>query len=165
MNQDTAATVKHMLDSSQCIEKLRTHVSVHGCLFKHDAEEIIRDIVACRFRSVSEHVDGHPKHTPHCNWAFGVLLCALMCGPPPNDHSKTHIDFHNRIGLGVVIVHSKWFGSPGKRRKWSELDIESKLFILKLVHSGSNVFVDAFPEDLQWSECLLQTDLCTTSLF
>ena len=90
--------------------------------------------------------------TPHCNWAFGVLLYTLMCGPPPNNGCKKHIEFFNNIGLGVTIVQSEWFGSTGKRRKWSQLDYESKLFILKLIHTESNVHLDAFSNDLETSE-------------
>ena len=47
------------------------------------------------------------------------------------------------------------------RRIWPVrgLDVESKLFILKLVQTGSKVYADAFSGDLQWSECLLQNGL------
>ena len=165
-NQDTAKIVKHMLDSSQHINKLRIHVSKHGCLSRAHAEEIIRDIVIRCIHSVSESIEDQTKHTPHRNWAIGVLLYLLMCGPPPNNHPKAFIDFYNQIGLGVVVVHSKWFGSTGKRKKWTQLDFDSKVFILKLIHTGSKVHADAFPEDLQWSESLLQKDRSSnTSLF
>ena len=159
-NHHTAKIVKHMLDSSQHINKLRIHVSKHGCLSRAHAEEIIRDIVIRCIHSVSESIEDQTKHTPHRNWAIGVLLYLLMCGPPPNNHPKAFIDFYNQIGLGVVVVHSKWFGSTGKRKKWTQLDFDSKVFILKLIHTGSKVHTDAFPEDLQWSESSLQKGWC-----
>ena len=52
----------------------------------------------------------------------------------------------------MTIVQAEWFGSTRKRRKWSQLDYESKLFILKLIHTESNVYLDAFSNDLEWSE-------------
>ena len=153
-NKETVKIIKHLLDSSQHVTKLRSHVSKHGFLSKHDAAVMIRDLV---------HSDLVPaqSRTLQCNWAFGVLLCALLCGPPPNNCSTKHIDFYNEIGLGVIVTPSKWFGSPHNRRKWSQLDFESKVFILKLVHTESKFFEDAFSEDSQWSECLLQNGWCT----
>ena len=167
------------------------YVSEHGCLFKHDAAEIIRDIVVRHVRSVRTHsldswyglgrsfddnedpgdemknyfptilpltsivpnLDGLKlsSNTPHYNWAFGVLLYMLLCGPPPNNHPLKSIDFYNDTGLGVNIVHSKWFGSPHRRKKWSQLDFESKLFILKLVHTESKAYADAYSKDFEWS--------------
>ena len=66
-NLDTAKIVKHMLDSSQHIKKLQTHVSEHGCLIKCDAAVIICDVVICHIHGVSDHVKDHPEHTPHSN--------------------------------------------------------------------------------------------------
>ena len=134
-------------------KKLKNYFSNHGCIFKHDAAEIIWDMVVrhvrsrdlgASFETANPDADNKMKEyrsdmvsvssvvscshelklgsrTPHYNWAFGVLLYTLMCGPPPNNGCKKHIKFFNNIGLGVTIVQSEWFGSTGKRRKWSQL--------------------------------------------
>ena len=84
---------------------------------------------------------------------LGIWSCVvhvIVC-PPPNNFDKRHINFCNYFGLGVTIVHLEWFGSPQKRKKWAQLDCNSKLFILQLVHTESNVCVDAMSEDLVWS--------------
>ena len=201
-NEKTAKIVKHIVDFSQHNQELTNHVLNCGCLLKHDAAKILRDMVVCHVQSISKHAADHPTHgsagfqcfqdenkkynesivplssiqshdmelnlrsnTPQYNWAFGVVLYMLLCGPPQNNFDKRYIDFYNRIGLGVTIVHSEWFGSPQKRKKWAQLDHDSKLFILQLVHTESNVYVDAMSEDLVWSGFFHNTPQHSLSLF
>ena len=180
---ETAKIIHHLVVHSTYSKKLKTYFGKHGCIFKHDAAEIIRDMVVRHVRSsdlgasfdsanpdpdvMKEYRSGMVSvcsvlpcshelelgsRTPHYNWAFGVLVYTLMCGPPPNNGCKKHIEFFNNIGLGVTTVQSEWFGSTGKRRKWSHMDYESKHFILKLIHTESNFYLDAFSNDLEWSE-------------
>ena len=189
---ETAKIIHHLVVHSTYSKKLKTYFGKHGCIFKHDAAEIIWDMVVRHVRSSdlgASHDSANPdamkecrsemvsvssvlscshelelgSRTPHYNWAFGVLLYTLMCGPPPNNGCKKHIEFFNNIGLGVTIVQSKWFGSTGKRRKWSQLDYESKLFILKLIHTESNVYLDAFSNDLEWSEFFQNIPNCNSN--
>jgi len=89
-------------------------------------------------------------HTPHYNWAFGVLLYLLLCGPPRNNAPLWYINFYNSMQMGVHVVPSQWFGSPGNRRKWKELDVQTKRQILKLINSESATYVDAYKTDIEW---------------
>ena len=52
--------------------------------------------------------------------------------------------------MGVQVVPSQWFGSPVDRRKWKELDVKTKCQILRLIHSESETYVDAYQTDVEW---------------
>ena len=42
---ETAKIIHHLVVHSTCSKKLKTHFGKHGCIFKHDAAEIIWDMV------------------------------------------------------------------------------------------------------------------------
>ena len=93
-------------------------------------------------------------HTPQYNWAFGVLLYLMLCGPPRNNDPQWYIHFYNSLQMGVQVVPSRWFGSPCNRRKWKDLAVETKRQILRLIHSESEMYVDAYQTDVEWLSSL-----------
>ena len=153
----------------------------HGYLCEHDAAEIMRDIIgrhqtdelnwklekyhqglvsidsiATREnQSIGEPFQNSSScHTPHYNWAFGVLLYVMLCGPPRNNDPLWYIRFYNGLQMGVQVVPSRWFGSPSNRRKWKELEVRTKHVILRLIHSESEMYIDAYETDVEWSNSL-----------
>ena len=166
-NLASAKITKHLVHHAKHKEKL-ANFTRQGCLSAHDADVIIQDVMNRHVQCTNGHTDPdnklqecreglvpthsiNPHHrslklrqlTPHCSWAIGVLTHTLLCGPPPNNSPKSYIDFYNNIGLGVEVVRSEWFGSPQKRNEWSNLQFKIKVFILKFVHTESDVYADA----------------------
>ena len=88
--------------------------------------------------------------TPQHNWAFGVFLHLLSCGPPWNDQPEWCVEFCNSLQMGVQVAPSDWFGSPSDRRKWNELCVSAERLILQSIHSESEFFTDACKEDIEW---------------
>ena len=171
-NDSTLGIFDHLLCSSPYSRQMRDYVSQHGYLYEHDAAEIMRDMISrhhtdepdWKFKqyhrglvSIDSIVKrdhqsfGKPFHnpsscrTPHYNWAFGVLLYVMLCGP------LWYIRFYNGLQMGVQVVSSPWFGSPGNRRKWKELEVKTKCNILQLTHSKSKMCVNACQTDIKSS--------------
>ena len=93
-------------------------------------------------------------HTPHYNWAFGVLLCLMLCGPPRNNDPQWYVHFQNSLQMGVQVVPLHWFGSSSNRRKWKELEVKTKREILRLTHSESEICADACQTEVEWLSSL-----------
>ena len=75
----------------------------------------------------------------------------MLCGPPRNNDPLWYIHFYNGLQMGVQVVSSHWFGSRSNRRKWKELEVRTKRVILRLIHSESEMFIDAYKTDVEWS--------------
>ena len=156
-NHLTLGTFDHMLRSSPHSRQLRDYVSQHGYLCEHDAAEMMRDMIGRhhtdelnwklkKYHQGLVSIDsiatrenqsiGKPFqnpsscHTPHYNWAFGVLLYVMLCGPPRNNDPLWYIRFCNGLQMGMQVVPSRWFGSPSNRRKWKELEVRTKHVML-----------------------------------
>ena len=78
----------------------------------------------------------------------------MLCGPPRNNDPLWCVRFHNGLQMGVQVVPSRWFGSPGNRRKWKNLEVRTKHAILQLTHLESEMHVDAYKTDAEWSSAL-----------
>ena len=54
-NRQSSKIIQHIINSSQYVKKLRSHVRNGGSILKQDAAEVIRDMVVCHVRSITQY--------------------------------------------------------------------------------------------------------------